>query len=240
MKELIRKYCDDFYNKKNYKLENRKLVGDNFIPIVWFGNLNQYQKSKTKIVTVSINPSFHEFEGNRFKDEKIIREEIDKKEYSIDLMIQNFNDYFKINPYMKWFNAYERRLNEISCSYFDNKKENTAIHIDLCTAIATNPTWGKLPKDAQLFLMNKSLFLELLDNLSPEIVLVSVAKDKFIDIVKPEKIVAKWEYADDKKNCKSMTLYQKGTTKYLFGRNMQGTPFGASKITKDIIDKLFL
>lgn len=235
MKELIKKYCDDFYNKKHCKL-----VGDNFIPIVWFGNLNQYQKSKTKIVTVSINPSFHEFEGGRFKDEKIIREEIDKKEYPIDLMIQNFNDYFKVNPYMKWFSAYERQLNEINCSYFDNNKENTAIHIDLCTAIATNPTWGKLPKDVQSFLMNKSLLVELLDNLSPEIVLVSVAKDNFIDIVKPEKIVAKWEYDNDPKNCKRMILYQKGTTKYLFGRNMNGIPFNACKITKDIIDKLFL
>ena len=128
--QLIKLFCDDFYNKQSLPF-----VAKNSIPIVWFGNLERYSKSKVKVLTISINPSCIEFPRlgkQRFKDLTIIRNAILRKEYPVDIMVRNYNDYFKFNPYMQWFNFYERRLNEIDCSYFDTKSTNTAITL-ICT-----------------------------------------------------------------------------------------------------------
>ena len=49
------------------KLKSDQRIVPNSVPILWFGDLNKYRKSNTKIITVSLNPSNNEF-GNIKKE----------------------------------------------------------------------------------------------------------------------------------------------------------------------------
>ena len=55
--------------------------------------------------------------------------------------------------------------------------ESTALHTDICSPVATNPTWSKLPKADQetLEMYGLPLWHDLLDQLRPHIVVISVA-----------------------------------------------------------------
>lgn len=236
-KELIVKYCDDFYSKISFSY-----VAKNSIPIVWFGNIERYLKSHTRILTIALNPSCIEFPKwgkQRFLDLKSIRDGIIQREYPIDLLAKNCNDYFKYNPYMHWFNHYERILNEIGCSYYDDREENTAIHIDMYSAIATDPTWGNLSDWQKDRLQNTALFKELLQMLNPEIVLISVNLPAFKEVMQPGVPIKEWVDPFDYTKSKRIILFKKGGMKILHGRNMKGQPFGACTITNEIKRALF-
>lgn len=148
------------------------------IAIVWFGDLNQYWNSKTKIVTIGLNPSDKEFVVDRF---------INPPD-TFDLYIPRdefyeYNNYFRYNPYKEWFNAYERVLN---CSNWDATyggkvsrnphAQNYAIHIDFYSALATNPTWSKLDEVTKSKLQRTGLFDKLFEFLNPDIALFSTAE----------------------------------------------------------------
>ena len=235
LEQLIKLFCDDFYNKQSLPF-----IAKNSIPIVWFGNLEQYSKSKAKVLTISINPSCIEFPRwgkQRFKDLTVIRNAILRKEYPVDIMVRNYNDYFKFNPYMQWFNFYERRLNEMDCSYFDTKSTNTAIHIDMHSAIATDPTWSRLSDFEREKIKNHNLFKSLLQMLNPDIALISVALPEFESGIQPGLPLKEWENPNH--NCGRILLYRKHGIKFLHGRNMNGQPFGACKITEEIKRSIF-
>ena len=116
--KLLKEYVNDFINKKDYPF-----VVSNSIPIVWFGNLNSYEKSNTRILTIGLNPSKEEFPLNNLPRFNIIDENLLK--ISNSTLINTLNDYFKINPYKRWFLKYNKLLNSIDASYggvFDKKK----------------------------------------------------------------------------------------------------------------------
>lgn len=174
---LMDAYWKDFAEKRD-----ESFVVKPSIPIIWFGDMEAYRKSKRKIVTVAINPSNREFMENdggtqysfcRFRGgEKLWKKDAltadDRK-----LLYASLNSYFKDSPYTFWFNAFEKPLNCLDATYYpDNEQESTAIHIDIQSAIATDPTWGKL-KDKQERLSNTALFKQLLEYLKPEVILYS-------------------------------------------------------------------
>lgn len=143
---LIGRYWDDWINywenKSKYR-ENKEIdpyVIYPSIPIVWFGNINEYFKSPVKIVTVGLNPSNHEFSNDgtppykvetRFKD----AEEFEKNreitdfaninENSLYNLIKAYNNYFKYKLYPDYFSAFERVLQNlpIPSSYGDVEHE---------------------------------------------------------------------------------------------------------------------
>ena len=235
LEELIVKYCDDFYSKMGFSY-----VAKNSIPVIWFGNVQQYFKSPTKILTIALNPSCIEFPKwgkQRFQDLTVLRKDIILKEYPIDLLTNNYNDYFRYNPYMSWFNHYEKILNGIGCSYFDGREENTAIHIDMYSAIATDPTWGKLAEGQKTRIQNTALFRELLEVLNPEIALISVNRPAFEEVMQPGLPIKEWVGAFD--NTNKMILYKKGGMKILHGRNVEGKPFRNCGLTEEIKRALF-
>ncbi len=159
---IIDEYWKDFQEKKNNAATKDFIVNPS-IPIIWFGDIEKYMSSsnKLKIVTVALNPSVLEFNEKKsnvnpeislrfsqcaeinLKNEKLSDE--DKKNF-----YNSLNNYFESNPYDKWFNNFEKILNSLKATYggkmnVDNTPyENQAIHIDIFSAIATNPTWGKL------------------------------------------------------------------------------------------------
>lgn len=115
LSDIMDAYWADFVEKREYTF-----VVKPSIPIIWFGDMEAYQKSKRKIVTVAINPSNNEFSEIkntppysfcRFHGgEKLWEKDVltaDDKE----LLYSSLNSYFKDNPYTFWFNAYEKPLN---------------------------------------------------------------------------------------------------------------------------------
>ena len=85
--------------------------------------------------------------------------------------------YFRICPYSKWFNAFEPLLNGLGASYYEGGA-STALHTDICSPVATDPTWNDLDKADQTALMDHGhpLWHMLLEKLRPQIVALSVRK----------------------------------------------------------------
>ena len=145
-------------------------------PILFFGDLDAYRASPLRVVTVGLNPSLHEFpsglpfrrfplaEGNRGREPS--------------RYLAAMSAYFRTDPYRGWFNAFEPLLNGLAASFYEGAA-STALHTDICSPVATDPTWSRLDKAdrAALEADGSPLWHMLLENLRPQIVAISVAND---------------------------------------------------------------
>jgi hypothetical protein len=162
------------------KFEDNDVVVKPSIPILFFGNSDAYFASPIKIITVGLNPSRIEFPNEdrflRFDWARNISEQTSREEFRTGYR-GTLNAYFRSNPYKQWFNSLEPLLNGLECSYYSQHK-NVAIHTDLFSPLATDPTWSKLPKSARSELESDGLALwhRLVEYLEPDFVVVSVAK----------------------------------------------------------------
>ena len=161
--------------------KNEEFVVSPSIPILFFGNSDGYFGSKTKVITVGLNPSRIEFPDNdrylRFAAARGVYPQIlDGNHYQEYLAA--LNGYFSNKPYSKWFNSFEPLLRGLGASYYEGAP-NTAIHTDLCSPIATDPTWSKLSRDqrARLQSSGAALWHRLVDALMPDVIIASVAGD---------------------------------------------------------------
>jgi len=199
LSQLIKDYWKD-YAKHYSELD---FVIKPSIPIIWFGDLNEYLKPDNfKVVTVAVNPSDMEFKKkatdepdvnvrfpgansllDKFSDNKnTVEEKIEFDE--ITTLWDAYNSYFHTDkePYKKWFNCFERLFAFLPrpVSYYPNQP-NRASHIDCRTAIATSK-WTDLTKDQRNSITNKDLFIRLLNYLKPNIVLFSTEKNIYDEI----------------------------------------------------------
>lgn len=210
--QIIDEYISDFTEKQSLSY-----VVKPSIPIVWFGNMEKYKASPKKVVTVALNPSLKEFEGDRFDIVDL------QKNDAIIKLSQTLSLYFKRHPY-SWFKDFERVLSSFDTSYYETK-ENTALHIDIYSAIATNPTWGSLSETEKKDIGRTDLFQKLLHFLNPDIVIFSanqkVFKEVFSDYICQKRI--------DSFNGKKgffISKYKSGNKVLISGRNYRGQPFG--------------
>jgi hypothetical protein len=169
-------------------LELSKEVVYPSIPIMYFGDRNAYEKSKIRIVTVGLNPSYNEFPTNSpFKRFPKAANLLNNKGFTpnIEIYQESLNDYFTENadPYRRWFNSFEPILNGLNSSFYHGRP-NVALHTDLCTPLATKTTWSDLKKIGMLQGWVRTLEREgneiwhsLMYELKPDIMLVSVARD---------------------------------------------------------------
>ena len=151
------------------------------IPILFFGDREQYFASPLKVVTVGLNPSRKEFPvGDRFARFPASRDvypgilEVD--EYSAYLTA--LSDYFRVSPYTDWFDgSFKEILQGMEASFYDGAK-NTALHTDLCSSLATDPTWRRLDPSGRAALEDEGvpLWHQLVQVLDPDVILVSVAR----------------------------------------------------------------
>ncbi|MXW00874.1 MAG: hypothetical protein F4X59_08290 [Holophagales bacterium] len=143
-------------------------------PILFFGDLDAYLDSPLRVLTVGLNPSLHEFPSvEAFSRFPLIQ---DNGERNPDRYLDAMSAYFRTEPYRGWFSSYEAVLNGARSSYYAGKR-STALHTDICTPVATDPTWSRLgPDRADLQAAGVPLWHELLTVLRPQIVLLSVAK----------------------------------------------------------------
>ena len=145
------------------------------VPILFFGDLDAYRASPLRVLTVGLNPSGHEFPAEepfrRFPlaEGSLVRE---PSRY-LDAM----SAYFRTDPYRRWFSAFEPLLDGMDASYYHGRA-STALHTDICSPVATNPTWNNLDKADREALEDagRPLWHMLLEELRPQIVALSVAK----------------------------------------------------------------
>jgi hypothetical protein len=144
------------------------------IPILYFGDYNAYRCSKLRIVTVGKNPSWNEFPSH---------EPFRRFPAAARSDQEAWNRYFAVDPYKGWFSTYDQLLTGFDASFYGTAK-NTAIHTDLLSPIATNPTWSGLAKTDQAALekLGIPLWHDLIEHLKPHILLISVANEHKIKI----------------------------------------------------------
>ena len=153
------------------------------VPILFFGNLHAYRASATRVLTVGLNPSRKEFPADSPFQRFPLAENITAKEP--DVYLEALSAYFRADscPYRDWFNSYEPFLNGMETSYYCGES-STALHTDICSPVATDPTWNYIDPDVQKSLEQDGvpLWHDLLNVLAPQVVVISVAKDRLKQI----------------------------------------------------------
>ena len=144
-------------------------------PILFFGDLDAYRASPMRILTVGLNPSLLEFPTEDPFSRFPLAEGVDGREP--DRYLDALSDYYRTDPYRSWFSAFEPLLNGAGSSYYSGET-STALHTDICSPVATSPTWSKLHDTERAILEAEggSLWHLLLEALRPHLVAVSVAK----------------------------------------------------------------
>lgn len=154
------------------------------VPILYFGSLPEYLASSVRVVTVGLNPSKREFPQespmSRFsRATKLAELEQGQHPSSFEEYFAALDSYFCVSPYSNWFNrAFGRILHGLDVSFYGNLP-NRAIHTDICSPVATDPTWNKLDRSTQmqLFVTGSRLWRDLIDEIEPDCVLISVRKE---------------------------------------------------------------
>lgn len=151
------------------------------IPVLWFGDSKGYARSPTRIVTVGLNPSKAEFPEDdpylRFPRARNIDAETAlgprRKDYRVAL-----DSYFLTDSsYRRWFDqGFERILEGMDASYYPGRR-HTALHTDICSPLATDPTWSSLRSAQQSYLTRDGgpLWRDLMQYLAPDVIILSVA-----------------------------------------------------------------
>ena len=176
----------DLINKSiNYykKFKDEKYVVRPSLPILYFGDLDRYFQSDRRVLTVGKNPSDNEFRLT--KDDKFSFVRFQKWKPTEENLIETLNSYFKILPLRKWFSSFEPILNGMDCSYY-GKASNVALHTDICSPIATFPTWSNLTKTEQerLYTEGFQIWLLLLEELQPDYLLISIPAALFKSVIR--------------------------------------------------------
>jgi hypothetical protein len=157
------------------------------VPILWFGDVDRYLASPVRVVTVALNPSLAEFPAespfNRFRSAASIRGIRTGADY--DAYRRALWSYFLPtgDPYTSWFASLEPLLNGMGASFYGGLA-NTALHTDMCSPVATNPTWSRLvaTTKANLIGAGRPLWHDLIRVLRPHVMLVSVAQKYLTDV----------------------------------------------------------
>ena len=145
------------------------------MPILFFGDFDAFIASRRRVLTVGLNPSLHEFPADspfrRFPGaEGAAAREPDR-------YLNALSAYFHADPYGSWFNAFEPLLDGMEASYYEGRS-STALHTDICSPVATDPTWSGLGPAVRRNLEKDGgpLWHSLLEALRPHIVILSVAR----------------------------------------------------------------
>ena len=169
------------------KFKNLDIVINPSIPILYFGDLRKYRESKLQVITVGKNPSDNEFRLNKKDAYSFVRfpNWNDKNQNLIDVL----NEYFISTPLNSWFSCYEPILNGMSTSYYPQKNVNVALHTDICSPLATSPTWSKLSKENQELLFKEGILIwkELIEELQPDVMFVSIPRNLFASVFTDKK-----------------------------------------------------
>lgn len=216
------------------KVQDAAYIVKPSIPILFFGDSQRYFSSPLKVITVGLNPSAAEFPTEdpfkRFRHAQHISPGIRESQYFAGYR-HALNDYFRCAPYKRWFNAFEPLLNGMGTSFYDGLT-STALHTDLCSPLATDPTWSGLAADARMQLAadGTPLWHRLVRHLAPDLILISVARRHLGTIDFP--FLQEWEtiYTIERTNpyyieAQEIEVTAEKKTVLVFGQ-AANTPFG--------------
>ena len=155
------------------------------IPILFFGDSHRFAESALRVITVGLNPSREEFPRtapfSRFPGADAV------SAGDPDRYLGSLDAYFRTAPYKRWFDhSFEPLLHGLGASYYENEA-SVALHTDLCSPLATDPTWSRLDQREQTALgaTGGRLWHELVDVLQPDVALISVARRRLSSITFP-------------------------------------------------------
>ncbi len=160
------------------------------VPILWFGDSVAFSKSDVRVVTVGLNPSRVEFpEEDRFLRFPAARLLTAPPTTATQRLayVGALDSYFRSAPYRGWFDqGFERVLNGLSATYYLGLP-NVALHTDLLSPLATDPTWGGLSNEDRAALLQDGprLWHKLIRALEPDLVVASVAREHLDRITFP-------------------------------------------------------
>ena len=222
-------------------------------PILFFGDSRRYERSPLKAVTVGLNPSRAEFPPDdpfrRFPAAREIAPPL--LDGSLDAYRGALDEYFRIDPYRAWFKpSFELLLRGLGSSFFDGA-ENAALHTDLCSPLATDPTWSRLDDGEQAALIHdgSELWHDLLEYLQPDAVLISVKRAHLTKIRFPVVAEPRPIYTVERKRPYVIELSRRKLDSgkepfFVFGKAAQ-KPFGlissaakraAGEVIREVID----
>src|SRR5581483_259655 len=170
--QLLSRSWGEYDRTRRYKFVVRPAI-----PILFFGDSERYFRSPLKVITVGLNPSAVEFpDGAPFRRFPAVQRPSDRRQ--IDVYLKALNNYFSEDPYEPWFGSFEPILNGLNASYCSARR-NTALHTDLCSPLATSPTWSELKPEQRLLLQKPGgeLWHWLVTVLRPDVIVVSVAAE---------------------------------------------------------------
>lgn len=149
------------------------------------GDSEAFTSSPLRIITVGLNPSREEFPRaapfRRFPAAE------GTSGRAPDRYLASLDGYFRTAPYTGWFNpSFEPLLRGLGASYYD-QASSVALHTDLCSPLATDPTWSRLEPQEQALLepAGRRLWHELVEALQPDVVLISIARRRLSKIALP-------------------------------------------------------
>ena len=145
------------------------------VPILYFGDVGAYFGSPLRIVTVGLNPSLVEFPEHNPFERFPLADGITADDQ--DRYLEALSAYFRTSPYRSWFRHFEPLLNGLRASFYPGEP-STVLHTDICSPVATDPTWSRLD-DAERRPFEGDggpLWHDLLRVLQPQVVVISVAR----------------------------------------------------------------
>lgn len=168
------------------------------MPVLFFGDCDAYLESPLGVVTVGLNPSLVEFPASRpFRRFPLAAATADDGDHSS--YVESLSAYFRSDPYRKWFGSFEWLLNGMGASYYDGET-STVLHTDICSPVATDPTWRYLSEADRALLVagGTPLWHELLEVLQPDVVVLSVARSHLARIMfeplAPWELIHRFDY----------------------------------------------
>ncbi len=121
------------------------------MPILFFGDVYRYLASPLRIVTVGLNPSDQEFLGGEpFRRFQGLTEGTARQPRGY---LNALARYFSGDPHWDWFRHFRPLLAALDASYETegpNRQPSTVLHTDICSPLATTPTWSKVEKDRMI------------------------------------------------------------------------------------------
>lgn len=161
-----------------YRETNAPSVVRPSIPILYFGDAEAYAASPLRVITVGLNPSRVEFPERDPFQRFPGAASLDASKPDAPAYLGALDGYFRAEPYARWFSSFEPILRGIGASYY-GRTPSTALHTDLLSPLATDPTWSKLGKQERGALARDGVALwhGLARALRPHVILVSVARE---------------------------------------------------------------
>lgn len=155
-----------------------EIVPETSTPILWFGDRTAYDRSRTKVVTVGVNPGPQAFPASEpWAGYPRLR----SQPRDVATFVLAMNEF----PLVDWFEDWNPLLNELQAPHPIGVQAGAhrPLHVDL-VPLMTDPTWSRVEQRAPLAaeaMMKDGLDLlaRLLAELKPDITLVSLKTQQF-------------------------------------------------------------